>query len=703
MHAFYFSFGHIVAGPGDPFSCSFDKGGLCQWSTEGKPGVSTWAFGIPENSNIGPLSAPADGKGGTIYVNETILANGKHKQVKLSSRVVGKQKEAACFTFWYHMFAGHGTELALYQISARETDGKEDSRELFKHSGRTTVDRWQQVRLSVQLGRKRNQLRFSAALASKEHASVIALGPFDYTQGTCDVLTDANAQVLMAANKEGQSVIVAIVTSPKLQGKREPQCLEFWYTVMGPRGAELRAEIPVDNKTEVIWKKRPTSDWMLARVQLVKSKPFQVTFRAALPAKKRSVVSIDDVAVRPEPCLPSANCEFVEGICGYVNKFRQDVRWLVGAGRLEEPERQPSAFSSFAYLDLSSQDVSESDPVKTVGLLSPFFDIVDDQTMIVLQYFRHGPDIAEANMSVSCHSDDTTKKTQTLYSAELDEVTEWSELTVALKPGSNCQLAVWVTTGGSTNGAMAIHSVKVQQQAHCTFDEGTMCGWTSDGGAMTWTLNNPANKVPSYPRFDHTTLAYKGGFIFADNKKSSEKTAVLKSPTLNLNSVDGACFSFWHFAQHKFMGNITVHSGKQVLFTTSTRASHRWQHALAQFNGTADRLELEIRASIGRGLIALDDLRITDGPCPQSDFCSWQEESLCLVNQDPGNIVPWVRREASEVGVPDHTLNNLEGYYLYVNTTALDSHHPEVQSLLTKERANGSHLRHFLVERSRKS
>ncbi|KAH7954684.1 hypothetical protein HPB49_020885 [Dermacentor silvarum] len=422
---------------------------------------------------------------------------------------------------------------------------------------------------------------------------------------------------------------------------------------------------------------------MLARVPIVQKKTFQVVFRATFPAPAWRTLSLDNVALRPEPCIHPANCDFVEGLCGYVNSFRRDFRWLIGHGRLENPELQPSV------------PIPQGTQEKTVGLLSPFFDIGDDQTAIGFQYFRNGPDIAKANLSVSCYSDGKPNSIETQYSAELHEVTEWTELNVPLKQGLNCQLAVWVIKGDGTNGAIAIHSVKVQQKdstpksnkdtaTHCTFDKGTMCGWSSDGGLMTWTLNDPAKKVPGYPRFDHTQRAYKGRFIFVENKNTSYKSAVLKSPVLDVQSTDGACLSLWHIAQHTFNGSITVYYGDQHLLTTITRTSHRWQHALAEFKVPAGSLQLQIEVSIGRGLIALDDLHIAAGPCPQTDFCSWEMDSPCVVNQDPGNVTPWTRCEGKNVGIPDHTHDSLEGSYLYINTTALNSHHPMSRAFLPR-------------------
>ncbi|KAL1446933.1 hypothetical protein MTO96_028698, partial [Rhipicephalus appendiculatus] len=57
-------------------------------------------------------------------------------------------------------------------------------------------------------------------------------------------------------------------------------------------------------------------------------------------------------------------------------------------------------------------------------------------------------------------------------------------------------------------------------------------------------------------------------------------------------------------------------------------------------------------------------------------FCSWEKGSPCLVFTAPGSFADWNVRNGSDIGLPDHTTRNLTGRYLYLNTTAVDSHHP---------------------------
>ncbi|KAK8756977.1 hypothetical protein V5799_000321 [Amblyomma americanum] len=684
--------------------------------------------------------------GGMIHANGSTIAN-NGGVLQLSSHTVRRQ-ELACFSFWYHMFGGKGVQLVVKVKAADSGPYKHwRSRQLLQREGRTTTDRWYNVRRTVYLYDVENKIEFQLKSTDNRQANaVMALGPIDFTPGACDVLTDAKGYCDFEfdqcgwANANGwdrkmrpysshqpdqhvrsgpvnsafvlttkQSSCVdsdCTVNSPLWTGQRGPQCLEFWYLPAASQDAILKAEVLVNGKTENLWSMPVHSqrEWTLARVQFFQENAFQVVFRARLPAQKVQSFSLDDVALRPEPCSHLAECNFTDGLCGYVNKFERDFRWLVGAGRLENPSLQPAipipadAASSFAYLDLTAGrkdnlPIPKSQLVKAVTLHSAPFDVNDEQKKIVVQYFRNGQDIVAANLSVVCYGDGTSPKGITQYSQEVAEVTEWTALGVPLKRGTNCRLAVQVTRGERTNGAMAVNSIQLvsvvpdvrpraekDSAMHCTFEDGTMCGWNSDGTALAWTLNDPANGIPAFPRSDHTLRAYRGRFIFTDNKSAKTGNVILKSPQLNVKETSGLCLSFWHFSSNGAPVGLSVISGQgsvlQVSVVTKIQTRHRWDHALFDIKRLSEPFELQIRMTLEPGLLALDDLQITAGTCPERDFCSWENDTLCKFYQSQGNVSPWRIRRADKVGVPDHTTGTLQGYYLYLNTTTLDSHHP---------------------------
>ncbi|KAL3213060.1 hypothetical protein MRX96_035638 [Rhipicephalus microplus] len=269
--------------------------------------------------------------------------------------------------------------------------------------------------------------------------------------------------------------------------------------------------------------------------------------------------------LRPEPCVHPAECDFNDGFCGYVNQFQGNFQWLVGTGRYERLLLQPAVprgkdTPPFAYLDLTTKSSYVVAPVakmaqkapNTVVLRSPLFDIADNTTQLTLRYYRRGPDITTANVSITCYGKASDKaQPEVQSSVEMEEVLLWTTLDVPVKQGIGCQLAVSVTRGPGTNGTMAIASVKVtfsetslceklrkfaksndaastnsdkvaffisapkpedtmDSPTRCTFENGTMCGWNPGGLSNQWSLNDPSKKLPEYPRFDHTLKAYTG-------------------------------------------------------------------------------------------------------------------------------------------------------------------------------------------------
>ncbi|XP_049522059.1 MAM and LDL-receptor class A domain-containing protein 2-like isoform X2 [Dermacentor silvarum] len=725
----------------DLLSCSLAQWDFCHWSSTVVL-QTTWSFGPRPSSSLAPVSLPENSKGNIAYLQGTSL-NRDHVLVQLYSPMVGPQSEVACFSFWYHMFGARGVDMILMVVKSPPWSGMRTSSPLFFQRGRTTADIWYNVRKTVRLDSPHNKLVFDVA---REHSSnkdvTLAMGPLKFTPGKCDILTDgrgycdfefdtcdwvvdngwqrqqktqpyfyfyvisgpANSVFMLTATLSKASG--SVVTSPEWPGQKQPQCLEFWYLSTAKNAARLQVEVMVNGKSEVVWQQPPfaENEWMLARTQILQKEKFKVVFRAKFLDIRAAPISLDDIVLRPEPCVHPIQCDFLDGLCGYANKFQGDFRWLVGTGRYETPQMQPAVpretgSPAFAYLDLTTGilDVprwfkyGESDPAEAVGLVSPLFDAPDDETQVSIQYYRNGPDITAANLSVSCYGSvsDPVNTTAQSY-LELVQVSEWTTLSATLKAGTHCQLSVWVTRGDGTNGTMAIASVRVTRSqpaavpkgdsdtpTRCTFEDGTMCGWRPGNFSLKWALNDPTKKSPDFPRFDHTLKAYRGHFAFAiHNTEDEPQHAILISPDLDVNATGGACLSFWVFVVHAKHVNLNVRLGADQLSGAIIRSNHRWDHVIVDFKRPEGKFKLMISFYMEPGLVAVDDIQIDSGPCPPRDFCSWEVGSLCLLIPGPHSFNAWQIRRASDIRLADHTTENLTGRYLYLNTTAVDSHHP---------------------------
>lgn len=731
--------------PEDLLSCKFDKEDVCHWIFQSGT-RRTITFGPAPISTLGPSSPPRDVKGGMFHMTgDTLKSTGSY--LVLTSPSVGRRKEPGCLSVWYHMFGGRNMML-IVRLSNHDSASlrKRQSTDLFYQTDRTTSDRWYNVRRTISLDGAHTKLEIFATYQLERNASVTALGPLELSPGACEVLTDGkgycdfefdecgwktangwqrqlqprensggpNARsgpvssgYSLVATKNSSSESGATVTSPEWPGQSGTQCLEFWYRAM-PRGSSdtrLQTELLSEGKTKVLWKQplHPQSDWMLARVPVTHEKNFQVVFRAKFsPTDTTQSLLLDDVILRPEPCDHPAECNFVDGLCGYVNDFTGHLRWLVGTGRVESPNLQPSIplpqgdSSTFAYLDLTTGAADEvkqaaAQRVKTVNLISPFFDVSDNETKLVIHYFRYGADLVGATLSVICYGDGDSEDEKEHYGAELAKKLGWRTYNMTLPAGTNCQLTLRVTRGDGTNGTLAIKSIRVtgskaagetegalETPTRCTFEAGTMCGWIPTGGALTWALNDPSKKIPPYPLYDHTLQAYRGHFIFVSStEKGKEQAAVLKSPDLEVNATSGACLSFWQFIAHPkspVRRSVILVSKKGIHFDANVPTSHRWEHVLVDFEHPEEKFQLEITYLLHR-LVALDDIEVTPGKCPARDFCSWEPASHCTFINGPTNFAQWAPVKAMVIGVPDHTVNHLDGQYLYLNTTAVDSHH----------------------------
>lgn len=718
----------------DLLACSFLNKQLCHWTASAAPS-RTWKFGPPLRTNLGPQMGPNQTSGGMIYATRDTMAKNVGL-MRLSSATLGRQPQLICLTARYHMFGGRGF---ILRLSARKTVNSTiwQSSPLFYQYGRTTADMWYKVERTINMDGFHNQLTFDTLMLPKAvNDSVVALGPIEAAPGACDVMTDGegycdfeldecdwksangwrrqqkaivfqdpvrgshsgpdSSAYVLTATRASSSPSGTLVTSPEFPGDTEPQCFEFWYQQTGGSGAELQVEVLANGKSEVVWKKplKPlTNDWMLGRVQITQQKTFKVAVRANFTDGKAQSVSIDNVVLRPEACTHPAECYFKNDLCGYVNHYEGDFRWYVGPGRLEKPENYHgdpllAAGEPYVYLDFTS--ATSGKYTNTATLLSPIFDANDNGTVVTIDYVRHGSDVTSATLSVFCYGSDTSARGELQQSHEFPQVDEWATLVMTLREGKNCQLAVQVTRGDGPDGVFGIWKIDVEGSlpdnktkegfdtpTRCTFDNGTMCGWDPSGGTITWALNDPAEKVPSNPRFDHTLAAYKGRFIYVSSDKDNwHGTGSLKSPDLDVNATEGACLSFWHFTDHEKRASGDVRLDGARLYSFTTRTNHRWNHNLVDFTTTRDKYKLVIQVHIEKGLIALDDLEVTSGPCPARDFCSFEPGYHCPIHQGAGNFASWTVTTAEDIGVPDRTIKTLQGQYLYVNTTAVDSHHP---------------------------
>ncbi|KAM7297129.1 MAM and LDL-receptor class A domain-containing protein 1 [Ixodes scapularis] len=523
--------------------------------------------------------------------------------------------------------------------------------------------------------------------------------------------------------QRGRATNDSTVTSPWFRGRSEPYCLRFWYRRDNLSLGKIVVELDSagGGQPVVMWEQPPypKNDWMLALVPIAHLEEFKVVFRVTVGAGKGYPLSsfgIDDVQLDPEPCRPLFECDFEEDFCGYVNDFtRRGVQWLVGTGRVAVPKLSPKippphnpsaeasgdeskSWTRFAYVDLTVPTGRPSGWTPPAGaekadLVSPVFQVGDKGGILRLTYFRSGPDIVSMELRQVDYKDESGVPSA-LQTVQLPAAEAWQTTQLKLKPSQQSQIIIALTRGKGTNGTAAVGVISAGEPADviaeeaslsCDFENGTFCGWDASLGDIHFKLNEPAKKNPPFPKSDHTLRAYEvGRFIYAEHLGAKYATARLKSPEIPTDVRNEFCVSLWHAALPKTKGFISLNDTvwSNPLLRDHSSTIHHWAHDLVQMKLPENVDRFTIDAHMISGLIALDDLVLTPGQCPMPNKCTFEIFSPCRFNTEFISPRLWYIGRSRVLNIPDHTMQDSTGHFLYVNTTVVDPAHPEARVFL---------------------
>uniref|UniRef100_A0A090XCS1 Putative mam domain protein n=1 Tax=Ixodes ricinus TaxID=34613 RepID=A0A090XCS1_IXORI len=286
---------------------------------------------------------------------------------------------------------------------------------------------------------------------------------------------------------------------------------------------------------------------------------------------------------------------------------------------------------------------------------------------------------------------DDSGATDTLQTVHLPEGGDWQSTVLKLKPSKQSQIVVALTRGKGTNGIAAVGLISAEKPQHmpdeeatlwCNFEGGTFCGWEHVNGDISFKLNEPSKNIPPFPQSDHTLQAYRGRFIYVEASGSWFQVARLKSPAIPADYRDRFCVSLWHTSAPNTHGYFGINNTVELYEHWRDLSNVRWVHGqhLVTMPENADKFTLDVY--IKSGLIALDDLEVTSGYCPLIDKCTFELGSPCHFYWEYSSPRIWRVVQGKVLNVPDHTLQDNSGHFLYVNTTVVDPAHPESRVFL---------------------
>ncbi|XP_018613321.1 MAM and LDL-receptor class A domain-containing protein 2 isoform X2 [Scleropages formosus] len=214
----------------------------------------------------------------------------------------------------------------------------------------------------------------------------------------------------------------------------------------------------------------------------------------------------------------------------------------------------------------------------------------------------------------------------------------------------------------------------------CSFEERS-CDWVQaandDLDWVRWT--GPSSTANTGPTEDHTSGS--GHYLLVESSCPSAKghVAEVRSPLLPPAGRQGYCLTFWVHMFGATVGTLKVFlresdpPQRMLVWQRERTQSDQWQ--VARSHVTLQKVhQVVLEASVGgwAGDIAVDDISFTQGPCPSSELCDFEEGDCswtALANSgDQWRLCSPVDLAVGVQPKSDHTTSTSHGHFFYLDS-----------------------------------
>ncbi|XP_073333904.1 MAM domain-containing protein 2-like [Pagrus major] len=391
------------------------------------------------------------------------------------------------------------------------------------------------------------------------------------------------------------------------------------------------------------WSEMP-GEWIPVQVDLKAPYSVQVVFEVAFNSPRGGRVAVDDISFSPEFCStdseptfdPSiSNCDFEAGLCRYTQVQATGSSWrrvsvkpnifrngdhTTGGGSFLLAHSRVSPRSGYV-----SRLIGPTLPGNTKYCLRFYYSLrgfnqTDQALAVYLQQISSQERIWTQGVKSRGIWIATEVTFQTTQPAKVAFVSTcrsfWDCGSVALDDISvslgDCEL-----TAGS---------LSLSLPGHCDFEAG-LCGYTqdkqSDDADWEW-RRGPTPTSYTGPRGDHTMGLGYYMYMEASPLVPGQSARLLSRPLRG--SREPQCLSFYYHMYGSGTGQLSVHLDKDgedvLLWQRSGEQSIAWLRATVDFQcDSQHQIVFEaIRGSSVRSDIAIDDIILEGGPCPEMEI-----------------------------------------------------------------------------------
>ncbi|KAL1280451.1 hypothetical protein QQF64_015051 [Cirrhinus molitorella] len=415
----------------------------------------------------------------------------------------------------------------------------------------------------------------------------------------------------------------------------------------------------------------------------------QTSFRQDDSSSTNPTMALDDISFHncekdyQPPDFSLATCSFEKDLCGWIQGAAEELDWERST---ETPNAGPPGDHTSGngyYLYIKSS--SHSRTGDTAYLKSPLSPPTGPEGYcFTFWYHMFGATVGSLRMSVYDISSDHITS---MWQRKGSQGTEWQMAQSHVKLTEVHQILIEASVGGPS-GHIAIDDLSVTKGACaptegiCDFEDGD-CGWmqqTDDD--LDWIRVSGNNvKSKSTPGFDHTTNTASGYYFYMESASKHVQGHIARMTSPQLPIGDAKCLQLWYYMEGQGTGTLNVYQqfsdkDRPLLVTQSGEQGGLWRFAQTPLtiSGSNYRIVVEgITGQTEQGVIALDDVQVSNYPCTPSGQCDFEANFCSWMNLLEVDDADWLRAQADTGNHTrpsvDHTTNTSTGHYLYMDSS----------------------------------
>ncbi|XP_035827620.1 MAM and LDL-receptor class A domain-containing protein 2-like [Aplysia californica] len=414
-----------------------------------------------------------------------------------------------------------------------------------------------------------------------------------------------------------------------------------------------------------------------------------VVFTDAACSTPMSTTPSDHTRTTPRTFGPTSyDCDFEQNTtCQWTQDTTDDFNWDIQKGRTNSYNTGPLAdhtSGTGTYIYTESSGKSKND---TARLISRDISVPADGICLVFWYNMHGGDIGTLNVYASQGG----SRGNPLWSRVGDQGQRWMLSTIHITtailqhPASpSIKMVFEGVMESGYQGDIGLDDIEqhtgscLEHGGLCDFEDSKICGFTNDATAdFSWTrASGSTDSYGTGPKSDHTYDSAAGSYIYTEASSPRVAGDVARVIGPVHSPTTAKCAKFFYHMYGTSMGTLKVYLKSQNRLNPpvlTLSGNHKDSWLPAEFNISSSVSYQIVFEGTVNGIasdMAIDDLSISDGPCPAPGSCDF-ENGFCLysnregtddfdwdINQDPADNF-----YSSRGPYADHTLG-VQGHFM---------------------------------------